>query len=364
MRQTFLTSVAAAALAFGLAQSGAVMAQSAATPGAEPQRPAAQGDRSNSSGSMRSDEKLPTERRTTQERTQQPGSGAQSGPQSTQAQQPGQSATGAQSTQQQQQKLPQSGSAQSGSQSGTQSGTAQGSQSGTAQSGSQTGTQSGTAQTGSQSGTQGGTTLSGSQTQAPDRSPATAQGRSGAAQQGAAQLQPDQENRIRETLATRRTESETNVNFNVSVGATVPQTVRFQPLPRDIVSIVPQYRNYHYVVVRDEIVIVEPKTRRVVHVIDRSGRSATGSINRTKISLEEKERMVIKRNARQAYTGKAPASLQVRIGQRVPENVELDMMPDMIVSEVPEIRTYRYFVIGDEIVLVEPQTREVVEIVR
>jgi len=43
----------------------------------------------------------------------------------------------------------------------------------------------------------------------------------------------------------------------------VPRDVRFQPLPPDIVEVMPQYRGYNFFVVRDEIVIVEPATYKI-----------------------------------------------------------------------------------------------------
>ena len=47
-----------------------------------------------------------------------------------------------------------------------------------------------------------------------------------------------------------------NVNVSISVGTRLPRTVEIRPLPAAIIEIVPQYRGYYYVIVRDEIVIV------------------------------------------------------------------------------------------------------------
>jgi uncharacterized protein DUF1236 len=58
-----------------------------------------------------------------------------------------------------------------------------------------------------------------------------------------------------------------SVNFNVGVGVVVPATVHFAPLPQTIVSIEPAWREYHYFVYADEIIIVEPGTRRIVAIL-------------------------------------------------------------------------------------------------
>ena len=62
-----------------------------------------------------------------------------------------------------------------------------------------------------------------------------------------------------------------NVNFSLSVGTVVPRDVRFQLLPADVVEILPQYRGYSFIVVRDDIVIVEPSSYKIVDVLPRAG---------------------------------------------------------------------------------------------
>jgi hypothetical protein len=59
------------------------------------------------------------------------------------------------------------------------------------------------------------------------------------------------------------------VNFAVSAGTIIPTTVELHEVPADVVRIVPAYRGYRYFVVRNEIVIVEPSTRKIVTVIQR-----------------------------------------------------------------------------------------------
>ncbi|MCC7348535.1 MAG: DUF1236 domain-containing protein [Variibacter sp.] len=58
------------------------------------------------------------------------------------------------------------------------------------------------------------------------------------------------------------------VNFNITVGTVVPRSVTLHVLPPEIVTIVPEYRGYRYVMVRDEILIIDPRTLRIVAVIN------------------------------------------------------------------------------------------------
>lgn len=54
---------------------------------------------------------------------------------------------------------------------------------------------------------------------------------------------------------------------SVSVGTVLPSEVTFVDVPADIVRIVPAWRSYKVVRVRDQIIIVEPSTRRIVYVM-------------------------------------------------------------------------------------------------
>jgi hypothetical protein len=60
----------------------------------------------------------------------------------------------------------------------------------------------------------------------------------------------------------------TNVNFSLNVGTVVPRTVTIVVLPMTVVEIYPAWRGYHYFIVGERIVIVEPDTLRIVFIID------------------------------------------------------------------------------------------------
>jgi hypothetical protein len=59
-----------------------------------------------------------------------------------------------------------------------------------------------------------------------------------------------------------------NVNFSISIGTRVPRTVSFHPLPREVVTIYPQWRGYEYFLVNNQIIVVNPRTLEIVDVID------------------------------------------------------------------------------------------------
>jgi hypothetical protein len=83
--------------------------------------------------------------------------------------------------------------------------------------------------------------------------------------------------------------------------------------------------------------------------------STTGSI-----TIAPEKRTVI----RQQLSTAKPVTVKenVTVGWTVPETVELQSVPETIVSDVPTVKGYRYFVYNDDVVLVDPQTRKVVTI--
>lgn len=69
-------------------------------------------------------------------------------------------------------------------------------------------------------------------------------------------------------IKSQKVEEVTNVNFNISVGAVVPASVRFHTLPPRIVEIYPEWRGYEFILVRGKYIIVRPQTHEIVYIIE------------------------------------------------------------------------------------------------
>ncbi len=90
----------------------------------------------------------------------------------------------------------------------------------------------------------------------------------GAAPSGAVNLTTEQRTTIRQTVLTSNAPRATNINFTVNVGTVVPSTVRVVAVPDTIIRINPRWKGYRYFVYNDEIIIVEPRTLKIVAVLD------------------------------------------------------------------------------------------------
>jgi hypothetical protein len=54
----------------------------------------------------------------------------------------------------------------------------------------------------------------------------------------------------------------------VTVGAPVPDTVELRSVPETIVSDDPSVKGYRYFVYNDDVVLVDPQTRKVVMIVE------------------------------------------------------------------------------------------------
>jgi len=183
-----------------------------------------------------------------------------------------------------------------------------------------------------------------------------------------ASLNDTQRTRISTSISKLNVAPINNVNFSLSVGTVVPRDVRFQPLPADVVEILPQYRGYSFLVVRDDIVIVDPSTYKIVDVLPRAGRStaAAPAPASHKVTFSDRDREVIRKHARstrieQRTTGSSTASTRVRIGDRLPESVEVRSFPEEVYRESPRLRDYRFIERENRTYVVEPRERTIIE---
>jgi len=84
-----------------------------------------------------------------------------------------------------------------------------------------------------------------------------------------AKLSTEQRAKITTVIKEQHVQPVTNVNFSISVGTRVPRSgVTFHPLPAEIVTFYPQWRGYEYILVRDQILVIDPRTGEIVDVID------------------------------------------------------------------------------------------------
>ena len=79
-------------------------------------------------------------------------------------------------------------------------------------------------------------------------------------------VSPEVETEFRTYVTEQKVEPVT-VDTDITVGAELPDTVVFQPVPDVIVEKSPEFKGYRYAYVGERIVIVEPSSTKVVAVV-------------------------------------------------------------------------------------------------
>ena len=95
-----------------------------------------------------------------------------------------------------------------------------------------------------------------------------------------------------------------------------------------------------------------------------AGTERSGSAQRVQITEEKRtsihQTILKERNVNRV----TKVNFSINIGTRVPRSVRLEVLPASVITIVPEYRSYRYFVVDDQICIVEPSTYEIVEVIR
>jgi hypothetical protein len=83
-----------------------------------------------------------------------------------------------------------------------------------------------------------------------------------------AKLSSEQRTKITTVIRDQHVAPVNNVNFSIAVGTRVPHEMSFHPLPTEIVNIYPDWRGYEFILVRNQIIVVDPQTFEIVAVLD------------------------------------------------------------------------------------------------
>jgi hypothetical protein len=78
------------------------------------------------------------------------------------------------------------------------------------------------------------------------------------------------------------------------------------------------------------------------------------------VELSPVQRQTIYRTIVQQPVQAAQPTVEYRVGTRVPRDARLYALPQQVAVEVPAIRSYKYMMVNDHVVLVDPATSEVV----
>lgn len=161
--------------------------------------------------------------------------------------------------------------------------------------------------------------------------------------------------RVREAFERGIPAESLDLDISVSIGSPLPRSVALLDVPPTVVEIAPAYRSYRFAYVRDRIYIVDPVTYVVVDIVPVSGQRANLELDDQEVRYVAE---VTPRKGRRADIG-----IRLGLGASIPAHVDVYRFPRDMRDRIPVLADYRYVVVQNEIVIVEPDARQVVLVV-
>ncbi|MCK9919993.1 DUF1236 domain-containing protein [Microbacteriaceae bacterium K1510] len=87
---------------------------------------------------------------------------------------------------------------------------------------------------------------------------------------GQAKLSTEQRTKITTVIRGEKVErvEPSQLNVAINVGTRIPGTVHVHRLPQEVVTIYPEWRGYDYILVGEQIVIIDPRTHEIVFILE------------------------------------------------------------------------------------------------
>src|SRR5262249_26507890 len=83
----------------------------------------------------------------------------------------------------------------------------------------------------------------------------------------ALQLSPAQKQTIYQSITATQKNNPAPTGFRAAVGAEVPETISLAPIPKTLANLIPTTAEYEVAMVEKQVVLVDPRSRRVVAVV-------------------------------------------------------------------------------------------------
>lgn len=171
-------------------------------------------------------------------------------------------------------------------------------------------------------------------------------------------LAPDQRQRLRASFDFRRARA-SNTRVQARIAYRVPRSVRLYPVPSQVVSFFPDYRDYRYFVVGGQVCIVDPGTYEIVDVIDQGYYAYAPSQSIAAVLSLTPQQVALVRDSIPRDFPDAEDEVRLTTGAAIPASVELFTFPESVLDRIPKLRDYRFLVIGEHLIIADNADRTV-----
>ena len=92
-------------------------------------------------------------------------------------------------------------------------------------------------------------------------------------------------------------------------------------------------------------------------------RERQGLPTASKLNLSLEQRHTIREFIKDLKSEATTRDVQAAVGDTVPQDVRLQSMPTLVGQKVPQVKTHRFFVTGQQIVIVDPKDNKVADVI-
>jgi hypothetical protein len=84
----------------------------------------------------------------------------------------------------------------------------------------------------------------------------------------------------------------------------------------------------------------------------------------TKLNLSLEQRHTIREFIKDLKSEATTRDVQAAVGEAIPQDIDPRPMPTVVGQKVPQVKTHRFFVTGQQIVIVDPKDNKVAEVIK
>ena len=118
--------------------------------------------------------------------------------------------------------------------------------------------------------------------------------------------------------------------------------------------------HFRHAVIASALVFSAGAAQAQTTVITREPVETRTVVTSEPLQLTPVQRRTIYRTIVRERIEPARPTVEYRVGTRIPESERLYAVPQDVAVEVPSVRSYKYMVVNNRVVLIDPETSEVV----
>jgi hypothetical protein len=188
-----------------------------------------------------------------------------------------------------------------------------------------------------------------------------------AARAAVLKLTDAQREQVRDAVLNEDTRQETPKGFKAAEGVVPPTKIHFHPLPRPLIYEIPALKEYMYATLDENVIIIEPLSKKTVAVIELPPQQARApdaadKKNTTPLAglpeLKGDERQMVYNELKKTGAAAQPVPQPAAVaGSPIPAGVQFTPVPPELVARAPQLAGMQFALLQDGRVLLAKEQK-------